>query len=146
MDSGYIYRQNRCLGSFNVYKYGLCIEIFSSVTIRFEDVKHFEHKKHKYSISDIPSDDPLRPQSTFIPRIPQCLSPRLNWDPPTPLPQANVLPPGTKGGRVHTRLRVRGWGSPNSDDWRESLVLCLLCAWVSPLRFLPTILPPIQYT
>jgi hypothetical protein len=28
---------------------------------------------------------------------------------------------------VHTRLRVRGWGSPNSDDWKESLVLCLLC-------------------
>jgi hypothetical protein len=26
-----------------------------------------------------------------------------------------------------SRLRVRGWGSPNSDDWRESLVLCLLC-------------------
>ncbi len=31
------------------------------------------------------------------------------------------------GGGVHTRLRVRGWGSPNSDDWRENLVLCLLC-------------------
>jgi hypothetical protein len=29
---------------------------------------------------------------------------------------------------VHTRLRVRGWGSPNSDDWRKSLALCLLCA------------------
>ncbi len=60
------------------------------------------------------------------------LSPRPNWDPlpppPTPLAQANVLPPGTKGGRVHTRLRVRGWGSPISDDWRESLVLCQLCA------------------
>jgi hypothetical protein len=27
----------------------------------------------------------------------------------------------------HTRLRVRGWGSPNSDDWRKSLSLCLLC-------------------
>jgi hypothetical protein len=22
---------------------------------------------------------------------------------------------------------VRGWGSPNSDDWRKSLALCLLC-------------------
>ncbi len=37
-----------------------------------------------------------------------------------PLPQASVLPPG-----VHTRLRARGWGCPNSDDWRECLVLCL---------------------
>ncbi len=55
----------------------------------------------------------------YIPRVPQCLSPCWNWDPP-PLPQAIVLPPG-----VYTRLRVRGWGSPNSDDWRECLVLCL---------------------
>jgi hypothetical protein len=30
-------------------------------------------------------------------------------------------PPGTKGGGGHTRLRVKGWESPNSDD-------CLLCA------------------
>jgi hypothetical protein len=28
---------------------------------------------------------------------------------------------------VHARLRVSGRGSPNSDDWRKSLVLCLLC-------------------
>jgi hypothetical protein len=36
-------------------------------------------------------------------------------------------PRNQRGGGVHTRLRVRGWGSPNSDDWRESLVLCPLC-------------------
>ncbi len=24
-------------------------------------------------------------------------------------------------------MRVRGWGSPNSDDWRKSLALFLLC-------------------
>ncbi len=29
-----------------------------------------------------------------------------------------------------TRLRVRGWGSPNSDDWRKSIALCLLCAYI----------------
>jgi hypothetical protein len=35
--------------------------------------------------------------------------------PPPPLPQASVSPLGTKGGKViHTRLRVRGWGSPPS--------------------------------
>ncbi len=50
------------------------------------------------------------PQSTFIPREPQCLSPRPNWDSPPPL------------------LRVwRGGGSPNSDDWRKGLTLCLQC-------------------
>ncbi len=31
-------------------------------------------------------------------------------------------------GEGHTRLQERGWGSPNSDDWRKSLVVCLLCA------------------
>jgi hypothetical protein len=45
---------------------------------------------------------------------------------PTPLSPASVpLPPETGGGQ--TRLQVRGWGSPNSDDWRKSLALCLLC-------------------
>ena len=32
-----------------------------------------------------------------------------------------------RGGGRHIRLRMRGWGSPNSDDWRKSLALCLLC-------------------
>ncbi len=42
------------------------------------------------------------------------------WDNPTPLPQASVsLPRKQKGGL--TRQRERGWGSPNSDDWRNSL-------------------------
>ncbi len=27
-----------------------------------------------------------------------------------------------RGG--HTRLRMRGWGGPNSDDWIKSLALC----------------------
>jgi hypothetical protein len=41
------------------------------------------------------------------------------------------VPIPTTGERGHTRLRVRGWGSPNSDDWRKSLALCLLCAYHS---------------
>jgi hypothetical protein len=46
---------------------------------------------------------------------------------PTSLSPASVpLPPEPEGGG-HTRLRVRGWGSPNSDDWRKCLALCLLC-------------------
>ncbi len=52
----------------------------------------------------------LNPQSTYIPRLPKCLSPRQNWDAPHPLSRERVcLPPGTKGVG-HTRLRVRGWG------------------------------------
>ncbi len=51
-----------------------------------------------------------------------CLSFRPNWNP-------HALSKGNQRWEVHTRLRVRGWGveSPNSNDWRESLVLCLLC-------------------
>ncbi len=56
-----------------------------------------------------------------------CLFVRIGTPPP-PLPQRVCPSPGTKGGEVlHTRLRVRGRGSPNSNDWRKSLALCLLC-------------------
>jgi hypothetical protein len=36
-------------------------------------------------------------------------------------------PPPNQKWRGHTRLRVWGWGSPKSDDWRKSLVICQLC-------------------
>jgi hypothetical protein len=46
--------------------------------------------------------------------------------PPPPIPRLNrSWPP-----RVHTRLLKRGWESRNSDDWRKSLALCILCAVV----------------
>jgi hypothetical protein len=52
------------------------------------------------------------------------MSPRRNWESPDPsLASECAPPPGTKE-REHSR--VRGWGSPNSDDWRKAL--CLLCA------------------
>jgi hypothetical protein len=60
-------------------------------------------------------------------KVPQCLSPRWNWDPPHPLSRKRVCSPFRNQRGVNTRLRGREWGSPNSDDWRESLVLCLLC-------------------
>ncbi len=56
------------------------------------------------------------------------MSPRRNWASPTPFPQASVpLPLWTKGGGAQSPAG-EGWGSPNSDDWRKSLPLCLLCA------------------
>jgi hypothetical protein len=49
------------------------------------------------------------------------------------LSPASVPPPPKSRGRGgHTRLRVRGWGSPNSDDWRKSSALCLLCVFKFP--------------
>jgi len=45
---------------------------------------------------------------------------------PQPLSRQRVCPsPQMREGQ--TRLRVRGWGSPNSDDFRKSLGHCLLC-------------------
>ncbi len=60
---------------------------------------------------------------------------------PPPLSSASVpLPPEPKGGGGHTCVRVRGWGSPNSNDWRKSLALCLLCGYALNYRcaFVPT--------
>jgi hypothetical protein len=67
-------------------------------------------------------------RKVLIKRAPQCISPRRNWDSPNPSSASEcALPPGPKGGTRHTRLRLNGWGSPNSNDWRKSLALCLLC-------------------
>jgi hypothetical protein len=63
--------------------------------------------------------------------------------PPTPLPQASEpSPSGPKGGGVHTRLRLRAWGSPNSNDWRKSLALCYSVLSAHPL----SLFPPPPYT
>jgi hypothetical protein len=50
----------------------------------------------------------LQNTSTYIPRVPQCLSPRPNWDPLSP--PASVSPPRYQRGGT-----LRGEG-PNSDD------------------------------
>jgi hypothetical protein len=59
----------------------------------------------------------------------------------TPHFRKNVPARSQRGGG-HTRLRVRGWGSPNWDDWRKSLPLCLLCGftYVTPVSILPSLL------
>ncbi len=50
----------------------------------------------------------------------------VKWPPP---PQASVPPPlNQRRGGGHTLLQLRGRGRPNSDDWRKSLALCLLCS------------------
>jgi hypothetical protein len=58
--------------------------------------------------------------------------PSLELGPPTPSPASEfALPPGSKGGGVHTRLLVRGWGSPNSDDWREETLVLYIFVFKS---------------
>jgi hypothetical protein len=52
-------------------------------------------------------------------------------DPPPPLSQACVPPtPETKGEGAQSPAGKGGGGSPNSDDGRKSLALCLLCGLV----------------
>ncbi len=65
-------------------------------------------------------------KGTYISRVPQCLSPRPNWDPPPPLPPASVSP--LESGGETLACGWGGGGGPNSDDWRKSLAPCLLCA------------------
>ncbi len=48
------------------------------------------------------------PQSTYIHREPQCVSPRRNWDSPTLSPASGCAPPGTK----------EGWGTLACGRWR----------------------------
>ncbi len=45
-----------------------------------------------------------------------------------PLSRQRVCPSPQNRGGGHTCQGVRGWWSLNSDDWRKSLALCLLCA------------------
>ncbi len=51
--------------------------------------------------------------------------PSSELEPPHPVPQGSVSAPRNQRRWDHTRLRVRGWGGPNSYDWRKSLALCL---------------------
>ncbi len=82
----------------------------------------FTHKVHIYSIQST---------TVYVPSLELGLS-------HIPLSPASVpLPLVPKGGGEHTHLRVRGWGSPNSDNWTKSLALCLLCAFTESNIFCP---------
>ncbi len=52
-------------------------------------------------------------------------SSRWNWDSPHPFSRRRVCPPPhplVRGGG-HTRLRLKGWGSPNSNEGTYTVVL-----------------------
>jgi hypothetical protein len=62
-------------------------------------------------------------QSTHIYRVPQSISlVGIGTLPSTLSPASVPLPPEPckRGGGHSTSLRVRGWGCPNSDDWRKA--------------------------
>ncbi len=61
----------------------------------------------------------LKPQVHIFIEYHSLCPPAKIGTPPPPLSQPSVQPtPEPKGG--HSRLRVRGWGSPNSDDRRKA--------------------------
>jgi hypothetical protein len=65
------------------------------------------------------------------------MSPRRNWDSPNPFAASEcALPPGPKGGGGAHPPAPKGVGEFQSQRWRKSLALCLLCAHrVSQLNF-----------
>jgi hypothetical protein len=88
-----------------------------------ERLQNFSDKRFSPKISAY-----FQSQSTYILRVPQCQSPRLNRvPPPHPISPYRVCPPWNQRGGGHTRLRVREWGGgPNSENWRKAYSLCLL--------------------
>ncbi len=66
------------------------------------------------------------PQSTYIEYNSVLVCPHVGIGTPPWLMRV-CPPPRTKGGGgICACQRVRGWVSPNSNDWRKSLALCLL--------------------
>ncbi len=58
----------------------------------------------------------------------QSVCPFVGIESPNSIPRKRVwLPPGPKGGGGTSSLAGEGVGGLNSDDWTESLALCLLC-------------------
>ncbi len=57
-------------------------------------------------------------------------------------PASVFLSPQAGGGGGHTCIQVWGWGSPNSEDLRKSLILCLFSA--PPLLYATGVSSPVQ--
>ncbi len=91
------------------------------------------------------------PQSTYIPRVPQCLCPRPNWDSPNPSPaSARVAPPpGTKGRETHSP-GCEGVGTESQFGRLEKKLSTLSTLWCvrtvserKPKKYLLTINVPL---
>jgi hypothetical protein len=79
------------------------------------------------------------PQSTYIYRAPQCMSPHWNWDSPTPLAASEcALPPGPKGGGAHSPA-TKGVGESQFQRLEKRLALCLLCGAILHMKPVPSL-------
>jgi hypothetical protein len=77
----------------------------------------------------------INPRSTYIYRVQTESGVFRTIDPPPPLHPASVSSPRIKGGGVHTRRAVRGWGVKISEDARH---------WIGLLQYNSSTYKPIQ--
>ncbi len=79
-------------------------------------------RSYKHAVTNTVTSSFLYACMHRVDRVLSFFSSRRNWNSPSPL--ANVPPRPFVRGEGHTRLRERGWGSPNSDDGTYTVVLC----------------------
>ncbi len=65
----------------------------------------------------------MAPVRHRVGRVLSFFSSRGIWDSPTSLAAGECAPPPFGPGGGHTRLRLKGWGSPNSDEGTSTMVL-----------------------
>jgi hypothetical protein len=84
--------------SFRYVETSACLFLLTSEQFAMESIHGFFKVVHS-TVTRIHADieSQGRTQSTYIPEVTQCLSPRSNRDPPTPLPQASVSPLNQRG-------------------------------------------------
>jgi hypothetical protein len=68
-----------------------------------------------------------------IPRVGRVSVPSSELASPAPSPASKCVPPPEPKGGETTLVCVREGGGANSDDWRESLGLFLLCGLTTRL-------------
>jgi hypothetical protein len=88
--------------------------------------------QHRYSISVHTEPHKVH---TYVPRVPQCLSLRWNWDPlSTHSPASECASPRNRVERGTHSPECEGVGESQLERLRESLVLCLFCSVSEPLH------------
>ncbi len=105
---------------------------WARIKIRFFEVQRLTNTTWKVVFAIIIFSFFL-PQSTYIPRVPQCMSHRPNWD-PHPLSCERVCPsPRTKGG---THLPAGGWGGPQFGRLKKKpSTLSTLCLFLEAFAY-----------
>ncbi len=96
--------------------HGKRITFFAAFKICFSVCQHHSQHGHSHSFLLVFPTKYIYIKSTTTVYVPSL---ELGLFHPLSRQRVCPPPPGTKGGMGHTRLRVRGWESPNSDDLRE---------------------------